>query len=217
MHNHNRHLSLLGLVVCALSFVNAPDCRANLIFDVTLATSSLIGNPAGPFYIDFQLNDGSGTGDTNNTVTINNFLFDGGSAAGSPLPGIGGASGSLFSSVGITDSAFLNEFTQQFFAGVTLSFRVNLTTNLDSGLTPDAFSFAILDNTLTPLPTTGLGDALLLVNINSSKPQIETFPTTDGTAIQPRFNVPETGSSFAMLLIGLGAVWCLRRRFLHAA
>src|SRR5205807_454903 len=108
-------------------------------------------------------------------------------------------------------------FTQPFFAGVTLSFRVNLTTNVDSGLTPDAFSFAILDNTLTPLPTTGLGDALLLVNNNSSKPQIETFPTTDGTAIQPRFNVPETGSSFAMLLIGLGAVWCLRRRFLHAA
>jgi hypothetical protein len=212
----NRYLSILGLIVCAFVVMQSPTSRANLMFNVSLNTSPLIGNATGPFYIDFQLNDGSGIGDANNTVMINGFLFGGGNAVDSILI-IGGAGGSLFSSVSITDSAFLNEFAQQFDPGSKLKFHVNLTTNVDAGLTPDAFSFAILDNTLAPLPTTGLGDALLLVNINSGNPRIETFPTTNGTAIQPTVSIPETGSSFAMLLIGLGTVWCFRRRLLHLA
>src|SRR4030095_9544437 len=81
----------------------------------------------------------------------------------------------------------------------------------------DAFSFAILDFTLTPLPTTGLGDALLLVNINQMHPGIETFRTTEDSPFElsaPEITaVPETGSSISMLLIGLGAVWRFRRRF----
>jgi hypothetical protein len=214
---YNRYLGVLvGLFAYAFSFVDAPDCHANLIFNVSLNTSPLIGNAAGPFYIDFQLIDGSGTGDANNTVKITNFLFGGGDAVGSPLPPIGGASGDLSSFVSITDNSFLNEFTQQFNPGSKFSFTVNLTTNVDVGPTPDAFSFAILDNTLAPLPTTGLGDALLLVNINSSTARPETFPTTDGSNIQPRVNLPETGSSISMLLIGIGAVWCFRR-FLRLA
>src|SRR5213075_2492166 len=104
----NHYLSLLSLIVCTLTFMDAPDCQATLIFNVSLKTSPLIGNSAGPFYVDFQLNDGSGIGDGNNTVTINNFLFDGGNLVGSPLPPIGGASGSLFSFVSITDNSFLN-------------------------------------------------------------------------------------------------------------
>jgi hypothetical protein len=217
---HNRYLPMLGLIACAFaSVLNVPECHAVLIFDVSMDTSPLINNPAGPFYIDFQLNDGSGIGDGNNTVTINNFLFPGGNPVGSPLPPIGGASGDLSSSVSITDKSFLNEFTQQFNPGSGLSFRVNLTTNVDAGSTPDAFSFAILDNTLAPLPTTGLGDAFLLVDINQTHPAIDTFRSADGSPIQlaaPQFSVisvPETGSSISMLLIGLGAIWCLRRGF----
>jgi hypothetical protein len=119
-------------------------------------TSPLMGSPPpGPFYIDFQLNDGRGIGDANNMVAIGNFQFDGGNPMGNPLPPIGGAMGDLSSSVTITDSSFLNEFTQQFNPGSIFSFRVDLTTNVDTGQTPDAFSFAILDSTLGPLPTTG--------------------------------------------------------------
>ena len=217
MHR-NRCLSLLGLSIFACSILAASTSHATSIgFNVSLDTSPLIGSSAGPFYIDFQLNDGSGVGDANNTVMINSFLFGGGNAVGSPVLTIGGASGNLLSSVSITDSAFLNEFAQQFDPGSTLRFHVNLTTNVDAGLTPDAFSFSILDHTLAPLPTTGLGDALLLVNINSSKPLIEAFSTTDGTNIQPIVTIPETGPSIVMLLIGLGAIWCLRRRFVHLA
>jgi hypothetical protein len=213
MHR-NPYLSLLGFTVFACSILAASTSHATSIgFNVSLQTSPLIGNSAGPFFIDFQLNDGSGTGDANNNVMIDNFVFGGGSAVDGPLLTIGGATGNLSSSVSITDSEFLNEFTQQFDPGSMLNFRVNLTTNVDSGPTPDAFSFSILDSTLTPFPTTGLGDALLLVNINSENPLIETFPTSEGSTIQLSApvitSVPETGSSISMLLMGIGAVWCL--------
>ena len=89
-------------------------------------TSPLMGSPPpGPFYIDFQLNDGRGIGDANNMVAIGNFQFDGGNPMGNPLPPIGGAMGDLSSSVTITDSSFLNEFTQQFNPGSDLSTNSN--------------------------------------------------------------------------------------------
>jgi hypothetical protein len=235
---HNHHQSsvfLLGLIVCA-SFAGSSTSRADLMFNVSLGTSGLIGHPAGPFYIDFQLNDGSGTGDANNTVTINNFMFGGGNAVGSPLPSIGGAGGSLFSSVSITDSGFLNEFTQQFNPGSMLSFSVLLTTNVDPGLTPDAFSFSILDNLLAPIPTTNFADAFLFVNIRRVNLTVADLgnsifagdptqpPLAGGDVISigaPQIpgvpGVPETGSSIVMLLMGLGAVWWFRRRFLRLA
>jgi hypothetical protein len=229
---HNHYLSLLGLIVCA-SFAGSSTSRANLMFNVSLGTSGLIGHPAGPFYIDFQLNDGSGTGDANNIVTINNFMFDGGNAVGSPLPPIGGASGSLSSSVSITDSGFVNEFTQQFNPGDTISFTVSLTTKVDLGLTHDAFSFSILDSLLSPIPTTNFADAFLFVNINSANLTIADLgnsifagdptrpPLAGGDVISigaPQItSVPETGSSITLLLIWLGAVWCFRRRFVNLA
>jgi VPDSG-CTERM motif len=232
---HNRYYSVLGLIVSAFFFIEAPICRANLMFDVNLDTRGLIGHPAGPFYIDFQLNDGRGTGDANNMVTINNFMFADGNAVGSPLPSIGGASGSLFSSVSITDSGFVNEFTQQFNPGDTLSFSVVLlTTNLEPpGFPPDAFSFSILDSLLSPIPTTNFADAFIFININSKNLTTANLgnsifagdpnqpPLAGGDVISigaPRIpGVPDTGSSISMLLIGLGAVWCFRRRFVNLA
>ena len=58
---HTYYHRLLGLIVAAF-FIEAPICRAELMFDVILGTSGLVGlnQPAAPFYIDFQLNDGSG-------------------------------------------------------------------------------------------------------------------------------------------------------------
>jgi len=212
----NRYLSL-RCFACSILAVST-SYAISIGFNVSLDTSPLIGSSAGPFYIDFQLNDGSGIGDANNTVTINNFLFGGGNAVGNPLLTIGGASGGLSSSVSITDSKFLNEFTQQFNAGSTLNFRVNLTTNVDVGSTPDAFSFSILDNALAPLPTTGLGEALLLANIDSSEPPIETFPTREDSAVQlsaPGVNVPETSNLVveAAAVLGLiGFEWLRRKR-----
>ena len=126
-------------------------------------TSTLVANPNGPFSLDFQLN---GTGP--NSVTISSFNFFGGSAV-APATLIGGASGSLSSAITLSDATFFgNEAFEQFNPGSTLKFNVSMTTNVTG--TPDAFSFAILDGGLFNIPTTGVGDSLLLVNI--TKPSL---------------------------------------------
>src|SRR5437016_13675526 len=72
---------------------------------VSLDTSGL----SGTFELGFILTDGSATGDANNTVTLGNFGFGGGSAGSvDPLLSTGGASGDLTSGVALVDSAFLN-------------------------------------------------------------------------------------------------------------
>jgi hypothetical protein len=231
---HNHYHFLLGLIVSSFFFIEAPICRADLMFDVKLNTSGLKDHPAGPFSIDFQLNDGSGNFAGVNTATISNFTFgSGGGPTGAPNL-FGGAMGNLSSSVTLTDNgAFVNEFFQEFVPGNLLSFTVSLTTNVDPGLTPDGFSFSILDSLLSPLPTTNFADAFLFVNINSADLTTADLgnsifagdptrpPLAGGDVISigaPQIpGVPETGSSITMLLIGLGAVWCFRPRFLHVA
>jgi len=222
---HNRYHLVRALVVCAFFFLEAPICRANLIFNVTLGTSGLINHPAGPFYIDFQLNDGSGRGDKNNTVVID--MFKGGQAVGSPLPPIGGASGDLLTSVSITDSGFINEFTQRFDPSSTLSFIVNLTTKVDLGI-PDAFTFSILDRSLAPIPTTNFADAFIFVNINSAnltpadlggslfRGDPNQAPLAGGDVIsigKPQIpGVSETGSAFSFFGLASLGIAALRRK-----
>jgi hypothetical protein len=156
----------LGLLVCCSAG------SAQIAFNVTLDTSTLGGFP-GPFAIDFQLNDGSGTGDANNTATITNFLFGGGAPSGSPVLS-GGATGDLSSSVVITDSDFFNDFNQGFTPGSSLSFDVYLTTSVDAGGTPDQFSFAIFNNG-EEIPTIGPADVLVSVYIDSGIPVVTAF------------------------------------------
>ena len=56
-------------VACLLM---APAAHA-LLFTIEVDTAPLIGHPAGPFSLEFQLNDGSGTSDGNNTALIGPF------------------------------------------------------------------------------------------------------------------------------------------------
>lgn len=198
--------------------------QANLMFNVNLDTTPLVGNAAGPFSLDFQLISG-GWGPTNTVVTLSHFNFGGGSASGSPTL-IGDALGDLSGVASLTDSAFFNEFFQPFIAGHSLSFDVNLTAQLASGSTPDAFSFAILDSAGVELPTTSFSDALMLIDINSLNPAIQTFAgdssISGGIALSaPTITsapgtVPEPGT-LLLVLMGLGrwalAQWRLRGRF----
>src|SRR5215831_4272177 len=112
--------------------------NASILYDITMNTTPLIGHSASPFSVEFQLNDGSGTGDSNNTAILNDFLFNGGGPAGSPTLN-GGANGNLTSGVTLTDHSFFNQFIQSFTPGSALSFRLSLSTNIDSGGTPDQF------------------------------------------------------------------------------
>jgi hypothetical protein len=206
-----RRYAALGLAFAAWS---VPICRADAIYDVALSTSPLIGEAAGPFSLAFQLNDGSGTGDANNTAILSNFQFGGGSASGLPTL-FGGATGDLSSGITLTDSSFFNAFAQPFNPGGLLVFSLQMSTNVDLGGTPDEFSFSILDSSGAPIPTTGFVDAFFILDIDSSNPTPQSFgsdpsrlPQGGGGGITmdaPIFAVvsPEPGT-FILLCTGCG-------------
>jgi hypothetical protein len=133
---------------------------------VSLDTSLLIGHPAGPFYVEFQFNDGVGTGDGNNSILVDNFDFGGG-GPGLILSTTGGAAGSMDVGVNLTDTGFFNQFFQEFSPGVSLSFNVQFTTAVDLGPQPDEWTFAILDCSQTEIPTTSPANALVSLDISS--------------------------------------------------
>jgi len=187
------------------SLLGGSVCQAGIVFNVTLDTSPLNGHPAGPFALDFQLTDGSGGGDGNNTAVVKNFNFHGGSWSGP-------------ASVSLTDNAFWVDFSQGFTAGTSLSFTVSLTTSVDAGGTPDRFSFALLDASGGEIPTVGIANEFLGVDLSSPNPTIESYYSdgslTDIVIGAPGVTVvPEPQSTLGVaLLCGLGALSLAGRR-----
>jgi len=170
---------------------------------VSLDTSAL----SGPFELAFVFTDGSGAGDANNTVTLSNFLFGGGSAGAVDTSlSTGGVSGDLTSVVSLADSAFLNIFASSFTPGSLLSFDFGLTANVDPGGTPDQFSLVLLQADGTPVATedpSGI-DSLLTVNIDSSSPAFNVFASelTPAPVVTESAAVPEP-SILLLLITGL--------------
>lgn len=169
-----RTRNIFPVLVCVTLSTAAPVC-ASIIETFTIVTSPLVGDPAGPFSLDFQLNDGSGTNDGNNTAVLSGFTFGSGGGAVGSASLVGGASGDLGSSVMITDGSFLNEFTQGFTPGAQLRFQLSLSTNVDDGGTPDQFTLAILDSGGAQLPTLSFFDVFVEIDLDSNDPAIQTF------------------------------------------
>jgi len=152
---------------CAAAILGAPAAMAQAFFHVDVDTTALSGNPSAPFSLDFQLIDGGSAGAVN-TVVLSNFTFGGGAPAGSPNL-TGGATGSLASTVTLTDasSSNFNEFFQEFTLGTSIGFDVSITLHDETGA-PDGFSVSLLDSSLSNITTTGPGDSLIYASITST-------------------------------------------------
>ncbi|HWZ97696.1 MAG TPA: NF038129 family PEP-CTERM protein [Candidatus Dormibacteraeota bacterium] len=179
---------LIFLAAALFALVQQP-AFADTVTNVTVNTSGLGATPGSEIY--FILTDGSGTGDANNTATLTNFALGGGIAgAVDTLNSSGGITGNLTSGVTLVDNSFLSAFGQLFTAGNTLSFSLDLTSNVDAGSTPDQFSMLILDPSGNPLPNSdplGFGN-LLVINIDSANPTILNYApglVTFGSAPPP--------------------------------
>lgn len=222
---HRKHFFLQGLSVIAGLWLGlgASLCYATS-FTISVDTTSLVGNPAGPFALNFQLIDGGST--ANNTATLSDFDFGGGSAGISACSAINCTGGASVTSpplvVTLTDDsslggAFLNQVVLLFTPGSSgpLSFLLDLTTNVENGVgvSPDAFSLGILDSSGFGLPTS-FSDVFVQIDI-ANPLTINTFasdasasppgcPTCPPIAIgAPSVNaVPEPGTG-VLLIVGL--------------
>jgi hypothetical protein len=203
-------------------------CRAasgGTVYNVTLDTSSLVGHPAGPFFLEVAFTDGSGVNDANNTVSMRALNLGGGTSFGSPFL-FGGAGGSLESGITLTDTAFLSLFSEVFLPGNQVSFTLDLTLNDDAGGVPDRFTMFLLDSSGVPLPTMApFGDYFLGGDLSSTGPVFDAWagdptrtPSVGGPIPMP---APEIASANtvpepAPMYLFIGAILCLTaRRFLR--
>lgn len=219
--------NIVRALICSAAVLVAVTAQAQVSYRISLNTAPLLGSSAGPFYADFQFVDGSGGGDANNQAWIGNFQFGGGSPSG-VAAGMGSFSGSLGSSVSLTDGSFFNEFYQAFTPGSTLQFDLTLTTRADAGSTPDSFAFAILDSTLSNLPTLAPGsDVFLQIDLGAT-PIVRTYagnanmpPAAGGLPIAIAAAVvtpvPEasTYGLWALVTLFAAALWRRRQRSEH--
>ena len=186
----------LRLFVTILVLIFAPVlARADQIFDVSLNTSSISGST---LTLSFQLTDGSGTSDANNTVTVSGLNFGAGGSSSGTANLAGGATGNSTAGFVLTDSNFFNAVEQQFVAGSMLSFRFDLTSNSDA-ITPDEFAFSIEE-----IATTDPGGALVVADIGGT-PQTFTssspYQALGAAQVTPATPAPEPSS---LLLLGCG-------------
>jgi hypothetical protein len=183
-------LALLGLIGIMLGTTSARAGVLNYLVDIN--TSALVGNPSAPFSLDFQSNWASGL---SQTVTLNNFIFTGGSVTGPASLFGGGVTGDLGSSLVFNASLgnSSNEYYQALTSGVTdIKFNLSLTTN-SAGITPTSFSAAILDNLLGNIPTTAAGsDNLVFASIDGLNTTISGYNSTVAGSSTPGVNVTLT-------------------------
>ena len=200
-----RRVSWTMFLVLALMLALAqqrPALAGTVFFNgsVSLDTSAL----SGPFELVFVLTDGSGFGDANNLVVLNDFAFGTGGGAGGvdTFLSTGGASGDMTTGVALADTAFFNVFASTFTPGSLLSFDFAFSTNVDVGGTPDQLSLALLQSDGTPVPSTDASGALLVVNIDSPRPGFGLFATdlTPAPTVTFAGSAPEPPTALLLLV-----------------
>ncbi len=206
----------LILVFVATAWV----ASASLSVGVYIDTAPLIDHPAGPFSLEFQLIDGSESGDANNTAVLNAFAFGGGSPTGAPSV-LGGVTGNLLSTITMIDSSPVNRYSQSFDAGTYVYFQVALTTNADRNRIPDEFSASILDRSGVAIPTADAPENAFVVidgleqTVEYSSLYVTQGPAAGGPPIHIPIPMvaatPEPGT-FLISGVALCALALMRRR-----
>ena len=208
MNNGMKKYLVATLGILALLLTSQQSSRADTI---TVNTTSLQGNPAGPFVLGFVLVDASLSGDGNNTAVLSNFNFGGGSG-GAVLTSGGGATVNLLSGITLTDSdtSGFNFVTAAFTPGTVLSFNLALTANPDSTLNPasglagDQFLFVILDSSGKRISTTdSVSDTFATATIGAGGATVQQF------SVPASASVPEPAT---VLLLGSGLVFGILRK-----
>jgi hypothetical protein len=188
-----------------LAFVMAPlMCQADA-FSFTLNTAPVSGST---LTLLFQFTDGSTPATPgNNSVTLQNFFFGtGGSAIGAATLN-GGASGDVSGGFTLSDTGFSNTVEQQFVAGSSLGFTVNLSQNPEQPA-PDEFAFSI-----EQISTTDVGGAFTVIDVGSAP---VTFAASGNGDARDQVGSPTLTSSApepsTILLLGLGAAFAIIKR-----
>jgi hypothetical protein len=211
-----RNFTKLAFASAALLLLPLGAHAANFNFHVDLNVASLVGAANSPFFLDFQLNQGSGS--LSNSATVTNFVYTGGNATGSAMTFGSGASGNISSTVLLNEAASpFNELYQGFSAGTTdIQFNVSLSQN-SPGVTPDGFIISILDSEAgnPPIGTTdSTNSSMVTVPITSANTisDVQTFTSTSPAGATASA-VPEPTSAVALL----GGAGCLLGMFRRRA
>jgi hypothetical protein len=182
----------------------APMTHADVFnFQIDLNVAALVAAPNGPFFLDFQLNQGSGS--LINSVTLSGFTFTNGGVSESASL-FGNATGSMAGSVNLFTSAGspFNEFFQGFSAGTTnIHFNISITEN-SPGATPDQFTLAILNSQAgNPQIGTNAPDGVSLLTLPITNlmtlANVATFSSTSPGGVTATASVPEPSAFFAFL------------------
>ena len=213
-HMKNPILLVVAVAVLLFTFGAPTSCATGVSLNVSIDTSGLSTSPGSEIFFIFT--DGSGTGDANNTATLTTFALGGGSVGAVDIANtFGGASGDMSSTVFLTDSSFTSVLAETFSAGASLSFLLNLTTNVDAGGTPDQFSIAIADPSGTLISTsdpTGF-DNLFVINLDSASPSPSTYSSSVTLSSPGPVTTPEPGTIF-LLTVGLAAIALYSKRLI---
>jgi hypothetical protein len=193
----------LALCLCGAGSVGWADD----ILNVSVNTSSLEGQANSEVFV--ELVDGSGTGNGNNTATMNGFSLGGGAVgAVDPFNTFGGASGSMSSTVSMTDSSPDNQFAQLLTPGATLSFNLDLTTFVEPGPIPDGLFMFFTDPNGNSIATTSDPsgfNSLFAVTFNSAQPAVLNYDsklvsvTSSAPAAAPEIDPASALGAFTLL------------------
>lgn len=206
--------TLLRLSFLAALFV-VMQARATTI-QIDINTNSL-GLSGQNWDLAFDLVDGN---PQPNSATISGFSITGGSLTGAPTfyPSSGNVTGNLSVAPGIVTlndfspipGSFFNEYGQNANLGSLITFFLEITGNMDSGLPPDAFSFFFINHgTGSTFPTADPSgaDALFVYSIgNANQPASFCPAATNCLRVTPVVRgVPEPGA-LALAFAGLLAL-----------